>query len=79
MTLALGVVFLAAARWVMAYTLTLDLVPIIAPVVLVALLIAVVQTGKIYGERRLCSAFEQRATAMADRPGQAIEARRSVG
>jgi hypothetical protein len=55
MTLGFGLAFLtdAAARVVMAYTLPLDLVPLLSAVLLVVLLIGVVQAGKAYGLRRL--------------------------
>ena len=53
MTLAWGCAFLidAAARLVMAYTLPLDLVPLLSVLLLVFLLTAIVQAGKIYGRR----------------------------
>ena len=55
MTLGFGLAFLtdAAARVVMAYTLPLDLVPLLSAVLLVVLLIGVVQAGKAHGRRRL--------------------------
>lgn len=55
MTLAFGIAFLtdAAARVAMAYTLPLDLVPLLSVLLLVILLIAVVQGGKAYGRRHL--------------------------
>ncbi len=55
MTLAFGLAFVvdAAARVVMAYTLPLDLVPLLSVLLLVVLLVAIVQTGKAYGRRHL--------------------------
>lgn len=53
MTIAWGMAFLldAAARVVMAYTLPLDLVPVLSVVLLVVMLAAVVEGGKAYGRR----------------------------
>jgi hypothetical protein len=55
MTIAFGLAFLvdAAARVLMAYTIPLDLVPILSVVLLVGLLIGIVQAGKAYGKRHL--------------------------
>ncbi len=55
MTLGFGLAFLAdaAARVVMAYTLPLDLVPVLSVALLVVMLIGVVQAGKAYGKRHL--------------------------
>lgn len=55
MTAGFGVAFLvdAAARVVMAYTLPLDLVPVLGVAVLLTLLVSVVQVGKWYGRRHL--------------------------
>lgn len=54
MTLGWGCAFLvdAAARLVMAYTIPLDLVPLLSTLLLVVLLVAVVQAGKAYGRRQ---------------------------
>ena len=59
MTLAFGLAFVAdaAARVVMAYTLPIDLVPLLSVLLLVALLVAIVQAGKAYGSRHLGNAF----------------------
>lgn len=53
MTFAWGMAFLldAVARIVMAYTLPVDLVPLLSVALLVVLLIAVVQVSKAYGRR----------------------------
>ena len=53
MTAAWGGAFLidAAARIVMAYTLPVDMVPLLGLIVLVAMLVAVVQFSKSYGRR----------------------------
>ncbi|SFN90782.1 hypothetical protein SAMN05216207_102431 [Pseudonocardia ammonioxydans] len=63
MTFAWGMAFLldAVARIVMAYTLPVDLVPLLSVALLVVLLIAVVQVSKAYG-RRLVAGGPQRAT-----------------
>ena len=55
MTLAFGIAFVvdAVARVVMAYTLPLDLVPLLSVLLLAVLLVAVVQGGKAYGRRHL--------------------------
>jgi hypothetical protein len=55
MTWGFGLAFLidAAARVVMSYTLPLDLVPVASTALLILLLVAVVQTGKAWGRRRL--------------------------
>ncbi len=55
MTLGFGLAFLAdaAARVVMAYTLPLDVVPLLSVLLLVGLLVGVVQAGKAYGRRHL--------------------------
>lgn len=45
----------AAARITMAYTLALDLVPVLSTALLVVLLTAVVQAGKAYGRRHLAT------------------------
>lgn len=52
---AFGAAFLidAAARVVMAYTLPVDLVPILSALLLIAMLITVVQSGKAVGKRHL--------------------------
>jgi hypothetical protein len=57
MTAAWGVAFLldAGARVVMAYTLPVDLVPVLGTALLVVLLIVVVQATKAYGRRHLRS------------------------
>lgn len=53
MTFGWGCAFLidAAARLVMAYTLPLDLVPLLSVLLLIAMLSAVIQVGKTYGRR----------------------------
>ncbi|WP_369357885.1 VC0807 family protein [Streptomyces sp. cg2] len=43
----------SAARVVMAYTLPVDLVPVLSSALLVAMLVVVVRLGKVYGKRRL--------------------------
>jgi hypothetical protein len=55
MTAAWGVAFLldAAARVVMAYTLPVDLVPLLSTALLVVMLIVVVQASRAYGRRHL--------------------------
>ncbi len=60
MTLGFGIAFVvdAAARVVMAYTLPLDLVPLLSVLLLVVLLVAVVQGGKAYGRRHLGGVLE---------------------
>jgi hypothetical protein len=70
MTLAFGLVFLAdaAARVVMAYTLPLDLVPLLSVLLLVAMLIGVVQGGKGYGRRHLSSVLAVGPPETVDRP-----------
>jgi len=61
MTLAFGLAFVAdaAARVVMAYTLPLDLVPLLSVLLLIVLLVAIVQAGKAYGSRHLGEAFRE--------------------
>ncbi|MDR7302975.1 VC0807 family protein [Haloactinomyces albus] len=53
MTIAWGTAFLldAAARIVMAYTLPIDLVPLLSVLLLVAMLLVIVQASKAYGRR----------------------------
>jgi hypothetical protein len=55
MTAAWGVAFVldAAARVVMAYTLPVDLVPLLSTVLLVGLLVAIVQATKAWARRHL--------------------------
>jgi hypothetical protein len=55
MTAAWGLAFLvdAAARVVMAYTIPVDLVPLLSTALLALMLVAVVQGGKAYGRRHL--------------------------
>ena len=55
MTLAWGCAFLldAVARVVMAYTLPVDLVPLLGVLLLVVMLVAIVQVSKAYGRRML--------------------------
>ncbi|SHM85712.1 VC0807 family protein [Streptomyces yunnanensis] len=43
----------SAARVVMAYSLPVDLVPVLSSALLVAMLVVVVRLGKVYGKRRL--------------------------
>ncbi len=54
MTWGFGLAFLidAAARVVMSYTLPLDVVPAASAALLAIMLVAVVQTGKAWGQRR---------------------------
>lgn len=54
LTFASGCAFLvdAGARLVMAYTLPLDLVPLLSALLLIAMLIAVVQAAKMYARRQ---------------------------
>jgi hypothetical protein len=70
MTLAFGLAFIAdaAARVVMAYTLPLDLVPLLSALLLVVMLIGVVQGGKAYGRRRLGSVLAVSPPEEAGRP-----------
>ncbi len=68
MTWAFGLAFLAdaAARIAMAYTLPLDLVPLLSVALLVVLLVGVVQAGKAYGRRRLSEALGPNLVASTD-------------
>lgn len=63
MTGGFGASFLAdaAARVIMAYTLPLDLVPVLGVAVLLTLLILVVQLGKWYGRRHLTEVLAVRS------------------
>lgn len=53
MTITWGAAFLldAASRIVMAYTMPVDLVPLLSVLLLVVMLVVIVQTGKAYGRR----------------------------
>lgn len=70
MTLAFGVAFVtdAASRTVMAYTLPLDLVPVLSMLLLVLLLVVVVQVGKAYGRRHLSDVLAKTPASQSDRP-----------
>ena len=80
MTLAFGLAFLvdAAARVVMAYTLPLDLVPVLSAALLVMLLIGVVQAGKAYGGRRLTEVLGTPPVARGD-SSRGVTAERGSG
>lgn len=68
MTIAWGAAFLldAAARIVMAYTLPIDLVPLLSVVLLVMMLIAIVQASKAYGRRLMAARDTNRAKTATD-------------
>ncbi|MEU9126194.1 VC0807 family protein [Streptomyces sp. NPDC048506] len=55
MTAAWSAAFLldSVARVVMAYTLPVDLVPVLSAALLIAMLVVVVRLGKVYGKRQL--------------------------
>ena len=80
MTLAFGLAFVtdAAARTVMAYTLPLDLVPVLSVLLLVLLLVAVVQVGKAYGRRRLSDVLAEAPTHQLQESDGSAAGRRST-